>query len=72
MSRPAERASSWSGIQSPVKTTVSQATMRRWPVRVFSISTPATRPLPMMRVTRVVVATSTPISGLRPAMLKTA
>ena len=60
MSNPAERASSWSGIQSPVSTRVSHSMMRRSPVSRFSISTACSAGLPMIRVTRVRVATSTP------------
>ena len=59
-SMPALRASSWSGIQSPVNTTVSQSMMRRRPVSRFSTSTPCRAGLPMIRTTRVRVATGDP------------
>ena len=49
MSSPAARASSWSGIQSPVSTTVSQATSSRLRCRGARVSTARTRGLPMMR-----------------------
>ncbi|MFH9981033.1 hypothetical protein ACH4ND_17610 [Streptomyces sp. NPDC017179] len=59
------------GFQSPVKTTVSQATVRRRPVSRCSISTAWQRPAPMTRVTRVRVATGTR-GTVRPAALKAA
>ncbi len=65
-SRPAERASSLSPIQSPVVMTVSQRTVRRAPLSRFWISTDSTRDLPLIRVTRVRVATGTP-RARRPA-----
>lgn len=53
MSRPRSRASSPSGIQSPVKTTVSQGTVIDCPVSRRVTSTASTRSRPTMRVTRV-------------------
>lgn len=43
---PARRTSSWSGIQSPAVTTVSQATVDRAPVSRCSRTTDSTRSLP--------------------------
>ena len=54
---PASRASSWSGIQSPVKTTVSQPTNRVPPVRRSASSTPSSRSRPAIRRTAVAVQT---------------
>ena len=48
-SSPARRASSWSGIQSPVNTSVSHGTNRAVPPRITS--TPASRPWPTIRDT---------------------
>lgn len=50
ISRPASLASSWSGIQSPVKTTVSQAMTRVEPVARSLTSTPSTPPRPRILV----------------------
>jgi len=59
MASPASRASSWSGIQSPVKTTTSHGTKRAAPVRTSVTSTPASRPRPATRRTAVDVHTGT-------------
>jgi len=59
MARPASRASSWSGIQSPVNTTVSHGTNRASPVRTSATSTPSSRPRPVTRCTRADVHTGT-------------
>jgi hypothetical protein len=49
MARPASRASSWSGIQSPLNTTVSHGTNRSAPVRTSATDTPASRSQPATR-----------------------
>ena len=59
MASPASRASSWSGIQSPVKTTISHGTNRAAPVRTSATSTPSSRPRPAIRRTALEVHTGT-------------
>ena len=61
------RASSWSGIQSPVNTTVSQSTARRSPVSMFSTTATRTRSLPRMPTTRLRVSTG-PVISTRPGI----
>ena len=58
-SSPAITASSLSGIQSSLKTTVSHATVRVAPVVRSVSSTPSTRGRPRIALTRVRVQTGT-------------
>ena len=67
MASPASRASSWSGIQSPVKTTTSHGTNRAAPVRASATSTPSSRSRPAIRRTVLQVHTGTrPRAGWPP------
>ena len=56
---PAARASSWSGIQSPVNTSVSHSTRRAAPVRTSATSTAVSRSRPSTRRSTVDVHTGT-------------
>ena len=55
IARPAITASSWSGIQSAVKTTVSHVTVRARPLSTSVSSTASTRGRPWMALTFVLV-----------------
>jgi len=66
--RPADRASSWSGIQSPVNTSQSHATVRDRPPSPSATSTEASRPpAPVTRVTADDVQTGTPQRSAAPS-----
>ena len=57
IARPPVRASSWSGIQSPVNTTVSHSTLAARPLSMFSTTALRTRSLPWMPTIRLRVNT---------------
>ena len=71
IARPPVRASSWSGIQSPVNTTVSQSTITLEPVSMFSTTAARTRSLPSMPTMRLRVNTG-PLIRSRPGIRNTA
>ena len=72
MASPASRASSWSGIQSPVKTTTSHGTNRAGPVRAGPVRAGPVRAGPVHAGPVRASATSTPSSRPRPAIRRTA